>query len=88
MALENGKVINLTAKEYDLLTFLLENRGKAFSRDQILDNVWDYDYFGDARTVDTHVKKLRAKLKDRGKYIHTIWGMGYKFEVDAKVKKN
>ncbi len=73
--------LDLSVKEFELLCFFINNEGIALSREKILDNVWDYDYFGDARTVDTHVKKLRAKLKDSGKYIQTIWGMGYKFEV-------
>ncbi|MCR4610824.1 MAG: response regulator transcription factor [Lachnospiraceae bacterium] len=78
----HGKNLELSVKEFELLCFFINNQGIALSREKILDNVWDYDYFGDARTVDTHVKKLRAKLKDYGKYIHTIWGMGYKFEVE------
>ena len=73
--------IVLSVKEFELLCYFINNQGLALSREKILDNVWDYDYFGDARTVDTHVKKLRAKLKEYGKYIQTIWGMGYKFEV-------
>ena len=72
--------IVLSVKEFELLCYFINNQGIALSRERILDNVWDYDYFGDARTVDTHVKKLRAKLKDYGSYIQTIWGMGYKFE--------
>ncbi len=77
----NDVEIVLSVKEFELLCYFINNQGIALSREKILDNVWDYDYFGDARTVDTHVKKLRAKLKDYGKYIQTIWGMGYKFEV-------
>ena len=77
-----GKNIVLSVKEFELLCYFINNKGMALSREKILDNVWDYDYYGDARTVDTHVKKLRAKLKEYGKYIHTIWGMGYKFEVE------
>ncbi len=77
----DGSEIVLSVKEFELLCYFINNQGIALSREKILDNVWDYDYFGDARTVDTHVKKLRAKLKDYGKYIQTIWGMGYKFEV-------
>ena len=65
--------------------YFINNEGIALSREKILNHVWDYDYFGDARTIDTHVKKLRSKLDDKGNYIKTIWGMGYKFEVDAKV---
>ena len=77
----NDVEIVLSVKEFELLCYFINNQGIALSREKILDNVWDYDYFGDARTVDTHVKKLRAKLKEYGKYIQTIWGMGYKFEV-------
>ena len=68
-------------KEFELLSYFVENQGLALSREKILNNVWNYDYFGDARTIDTHVKKLRSKLGDKGDYIKTIWGMGYKFEV-------
>ena len=78
----DGKSIDLSYKEFELLTYFLENQGIALSREKILNNVWNYDYFGDARTIDTHVKKLRNKLGDKGNYIKTIWGMGYKFEVD------
>ena len=78
----DGKMIDLSYKEFELLTYFLENRGIALSRENILNNVWNYDYFGDARTIDTHVKKLRSKLGEKGEYIKTIWGMGYKFEVD------
>lgn len=73
--------IELSFKEFELLQFFLENKGVALSREKILNNVWNYDYYGDARTIDTHVKKLRSKLGDKGSYIKTIWGMGYKFEV-------
>ncbi|MCR5771186.1 MAG: response regulator transcription factor [Butyrivibrio sp.] len=73
--------IELSFKEFELLTYFLENKGLALSRENILNNVWNYDYFGDARTIDTHVKKLRSKLGDKGDMIKTIWGMGYKFEV-------
>ena len=76
------KPVDLSFKEYELLTYFIENKGIALSREKILNNVWNYDYFGDARTIDTHVKKLRAKLMDKGDYIKTVWGMGYKFEVD------
>lgn len=76
----DGKEIELSFKEFELLTFFIENKGLALSREKILNNVWNYDYFGDARTIDTHVKKLRSKLGDKGDYIKTIWGMGYKFE--------
>ena len=78
----DGAAIELSFKEYELLSYFMENKGIALSREKILNHVWDYDYFGDARTIDTHVKKLRAKMGDCGNYIHTIWGMGYKFEVD------
>ena len=78
----DGKSIDLSYKEFELLTYFLENQGIALSREKILNNVWNYDYFGDARTIDTHVKKLRNKLGDKGDYIKTIWGMGYKFEVE------
>ena len=75
-----GREIPLSVKEFELLEYFMENKGIALSRDQILGSVWDYDYFGDARTIDTHVKKLRSKLGDCGEYIHTVWGMGYKFD--------
>lgn len=78
----DGENVELSFKEFELLTYFMENRGVALSREKILNNVWDYDYFGDARTIDTHVKKLRSKLGDKGDYIKTVWGMGYKFEVD------
>ncbi|MGC4018876.1 MAG: response regulator transcription factor [Muricomes sp.] len=77
------KSIDLSYKEFELLTYFVENQGIALSREKILNNVWNYDYFGDARTIDTHVKKLRSKLEDKGEYIKTIWGMGYKFEVES-----
>lgn len=77
----DGNPIELSFKEFELLTYFVENRGIALSREKILNNVWNYDYFGDARTIDTHVKKLRSKLGKKGEFIHTIWGMGYKFEV-------
>ena len=76
-----GKPIELSFKEFELLEYFIKNKGIALSRENILNNVWNYDYFGDARTIDTHVKKLRAKLGDCGDYIQTIWGMGYKFEI-------
>ena len=79
----DGKPIELSYKEFELLTYFVENQGIALSREKILNNVWNYDYFGDARTIDTHVKKLRSKLGDKGDYIKTIWGMGYKFEVQS-----
>ncbi len=75
-----GQSVDLSYKEFELLTYFLENAGIALSREKILNNVWNYDYFGDARTIDTHVKKLRAKLGDKGDLIKTIWGLGYKFE--------
>ena len=81
-----GKSVDLSFKEFELLTYFMENAGIALSREKILNNVWNYDYFGDARTIDTHVKKLRSKMGEKGNYIKTIWGMGYKFEVDAKEK--
>ena len=77
----DGKRIDLSFKEFELLTYFIENKDIALSRERILNHVWDYDYFGDARTIDTHVKKLRSKMGDKGKFIKTIWGMGYKFEV-------
>lgn len=79
----DGQEIELSFKEFELLSYFIENQGIALSREKILNNVWNYDYFGDARTIDTHVKKLRSKMGDKGNYIKTIWGMGYKFEVDA-----
>ena len=78
----DGESVNLSFKEFELLTYFVMNQGVALSREKILNNVWNYDYFGDARTIDTHVKKLRNKLGDKGEYIKTIWGMGYKFEVN------
>ena len=77
-----GKAIDLSVKEFELLTYFVENQKIALSREKILNHVWNYDYFGDARTIDTHVKKLRNKLGEKGNYIKTIWGMGYKFEVE------
>lgn len=77
----DGQEIELSYKEFELLAYFLENQGIALSREKILNNVWNYDYFGDARTIDTHVKKLRSKMGDKGEYIKTVWGMGYKFEV-------
>ena len=76
----DGKLIELSYKEFELLTYFVTNEGVALSRERILNNVWNYDYFGDARTIDTHVKKLRSKLGEKGDCIKTIWGMGYKFE--------
>lgn len=77
----DGKTIDLSFKEFELLDYFLDNQGIALSRERILNSVWNYDYFGDARTIDTHVKKLRSKLGEHGDYIKTVWGMGYKFEV-------
>ena len=79
-----GKPVDLSYKEFELLAYFMENRGIALSREKILNSVWNYDYFGDARTIDTHVKKLRNKLGEKGNYIRTIWGMGYKFEVESQ----
>lgn len=79
----DDRVIELSFKEFELLTYFVENQGIALSREKILNNVWNYDYFGDARTIDTHVKKLRSKLGEKGDLIKTIWGMGYKFEVQS-----
>ena len=78
----DGKSVELSYKEFELLAYFMSNQGVGLSRERILNNVWNYDYFGDARTIDTHVKKLRSKLGAKGEYIKTIWGMGYKFEVD------
>ena len=78
----DGKEIELSFKEFELLAYFMENKSVALSREKILNNVWNYDYFGDARTIDTHVKKLRSKIGSKGEYIKTIWGMGYKFEVN------
>ena len=78
----DGQTVELSYKEFELLAYFLENRGIALSREKILNNVWNYDYYGDARTIDTHVKKLRSKLGEKGDCIKTIWGMGYKFEVE------
>ncbi len=78
----DGQPVELSYKEFELLTYFVENRGIALSREKILNNVWNYDYFGDARTIDTHVKKLRSKMGARGDMIKTIWGMGYKLEAE------
>lgn len=77
----DNEIIDLSYKEFELLTYFMENKGIALSREKILNNVWNYDYFGDARTIDTHVKKLRSKMGEKGDLIKTVWGMGYKFEV-------
>ena len=79
----DGETVDLSVKEFELLSYFVENRGVALSREKILNNVWNYDYYGDARTIDTHVKKLRSKMGAKGDYIKTIWGMGYKFEPEA-----
>ena len=76
----DGKSVELSYKEFELLAYFMSNQGVALSRERILNNVWNYDYFGDARTIDTHVKKLRSKMGEKGDLIKTIWGMGYKFE--------
>lgn len=80
----DGKPVELSYKEFELLTYFVENKGIALSREKILNNVWNYDYFGDARTIDTHVKKLRSKMGEKGDLIKTIWGMGYKLEIDRQ----
>ena len=80
----DGKHLDLSFKEFELLDYFMENAGIALSREKILDSVWNYDYFGDARTIDTHVKKLRSKMGAKGDYIKTIWGVGYKFEVNGQ----
>ena len=80
VVLIDGKAVDLSYKEFELLSYFMENKGIALSREKILNSVWNYDYFGDARTIDTHVKKLRSKLGSKGDMIKTIWGMGYKFE--------
>ena len=77
----DGQPVEMSFKEFELLSYFMENKGIALSREQILNNVWNYDYYGDTRTIDTHVKKLRAKMGERGSAIKTVWGMGYKFEV-------
>ena len=77
-----GRNIDLSYKEFELLAYFMENNGIALSREKILTSVWNYDYFGDARTIDTHVKKLRSKLGEKGNLIATIWGLGYKFSPD------
>lgn len=82
----DGQEIELSVKEFELLAYFMENQKIALSREKILNHVWNYDYFGDARTIDTHVKKLRSKLGDKGRYIKTIWGMGYKFELEDSVE--
>lgn len=81
----DGNEIDLSFKEFELLSYFMTNRGIALSREKILNNVWNYDYFGDARTIDTHVKKLRSKMGEKGDYIKTVWGMGYKFDITENV---
>ena len=78
----HGEPVEMSFKEFELLTYFMENQGIALSRDVILNNVWNYNYYGEARTIDTHVKKLRSKMGDCGNYIQTVWGLGYKFEVN------
>ena len=80
----DSKKIDLSLREYELLKYLLDNEGIALSRDKILNNVWNYDYYGDSRTIDSHIKKIRHKLGKKGKYIRTMRGVGYKFEVEGK----
>ena len=80
----DNEPIDFSFKEFELLDYLIENKGVALTREKILNAVWNFDYYGDARTVDTHIKKVRAKLADKGEYIKTLWGFGYKFEVDEK----
>ena len=82
MVMLDGKNVELSYKEFELLTYFMENKGMALSREKILNNVWNYDYFGDARTIDTHVKKLRSKMGEKGNLIRTIWGLGYKLSAD------
>ncbi len=77
----DSKIVELSLREYELLKYLIDNKGIALSRDKILNNVWNYDYYGDSRTIDSHVKKIRHKLGKKGKYIQTMRGVGYKFEV-------
>ena len=83
MVTVDGRQLDLSFKEFELMQYFLENQGIALSREVILNNVWNYNYYGDARTIDTHVKKLRSKMGDKGSYITTVWGLGYKFEVPA-----
>lgn len=79
----DGKMVEMSLREYELLKYLLDNTGIALSRDKILNNVWNYDYYGDSRTIDSHIKKIRHKLGKKGKYIKTMRGIGYKFEVKS-----
>lgn len=87
IVLIDGKQVDLSYKEFELLAYFMENAGIALSREKILNNVWNYDYFGDARTIDTHVKKLRSKMGNKGELIKTIWGMGYKFDAQQISKR-
>lgn len=80
----DGQPVDLSFKEFELLTYFIENKGIALSREKILNSVWNYDYFGDARTIDTHVKKLRSKMGEKGNIIKTVWGMGYKLSADSE----
>ena len=80
----DGESVELSFKEFELLAYFMENKGIALSREKILNHVWNYDYFGDARTIDTHVKKLRSKMGKKGELIRTIWGMGYKLDEENK----
>ena len=82
----DGENVDLSYKEFELLNYFMENRGIALSREKILNNVWNYDYFGDARTIDTHVKKLRSKIGEKGNLIKTIWGLGYKLDTQGEEK--
>lgn len=82
MVTVDGQRVELSYKEFELLSYFVENQGIALSREKILNHVWNYDYYGDARTIDTHVKKLRSKLGEKGEYIKTVWGLGYKFEAE------
>ena len=83
-AFVDGQPVDLSVKEFELLSYFLENQGIALSREKILDHVWNYDYYGDARTIDTHVKKLRSKMGEKGNCIKTVWGLGYKFEIESR----
>ena len=83
MVTVDGQPVELSYKEFELLGYFVENQGIALSREKILNHVWNYDYYGDARTIDTHVKKLRSKLGAKGEYIKTVWGLGYKFEAES-----
>ena len=84
MVVIDGEYVELSYKEFELLAYFMENKGIALSREKILNHVWNYDYFGDARTIDTHVKKLRSKMGEKGNLIKTIWGLGYKLSADSE----